>query len=360
MNCQNHATRIQPEIVSAILILVLLLVPLPAVFANEVQPGNFYGARTSEKPEWFKDSFLEFEDDVAEAAATGKRVMLYFHQDGCPYCSRLVEENFTDPATRDFIIKHFDGVSLNLWGDREVVSVAGRNFTEKTFAAALKVQYTPTLVFLDEQGQVALRLNGYYPPADFRAALDYVTQKLERKLSFSEYRLNQISLASGELIDEDFFLDQTDLREIISTSNKPLVVYFESPSCAECETMHRRILGDSATRKLVLQAENVQLNPASDEPLITPAGKQTSARQWAQDLGIDYTPSLVFFDQQGDEVMRIGAFMKTFHFQSVYAYVLDQAYLDEPEFQRYISARAEQIREAGFDTDIWGYESFHD
>jgi thioredoxin-related protein len=124
--------------------------------------------------------------------------------------------------------------------------------------------------------------------------------------------------------------------------------------------MHKRILGDSATRKLVLQADNIQLDTASDEPLITPTGKQTSARQWAQDLGIDYTPSLVFFDQQGEEVMRIGAFMKTFHFQSVYAYVLDKAYLEEPEFQRYISARAEQIREAGFDTDIWGYESFHD
>ena len=43
-----------------------------------------------------------------------------------------------------------------------------------------------------------------------------------------------------------------------------------------------------------------------------------------------------------------------------YAYVLDKAYLEEPQFQRYIAARADHIREAGFDTDIWGYESFHD
>ena len=65
-------------------------------------------------------------------------------------------------------------------------------------------------------------------------------------------------------------------------------------------------------------------------------------------------------DREGQEVMRIGAFMKTFHFQSVYAYVLEQAYLEQPSFQRYIEARADHIREAGFDTDIWGYESFHD
>ena len=80
----------------------------------------------------------------------------------------------------------------------------------------------------------------------------------------------------------------------------------------------------------------------------------------ARELGIDYTPSVVFFDRSGKEVMRISAFVKTFHFQSVYAYVLERAYLHEPEFQRYISARADHIREAGFDTDIWGYESFHD
>ena len=346
--------------ISLMMIMLLAMIPWNTSLASEVEPGKYYGAIPSEKPDWFKESFLEFEEDVAEAAAAGRRVMLYFHQEGCPYCALLVEENFTDPELKAHIIRHFDGISLNMWGDREVVSVGGQDFTEKTFAAALKVQYTPTLVFLDENGKVALRLNGYYPPADFRAALDYVSQKLERKLSFSQYRLDQLAVRSGELIHEDFFLAQTDLAKTISDSNRPLAVYFESPGCEECRTMHERILADEATRKLVRQASNVQFDISSDQIVTTPAGKQTSVRDWARDLGLDYTPSLVFFDQQGKEVMRIGAFMKTFHFQSVYAYVLEKAYLEEPEFQRYISARAEHIREAGFDTDIWGYDSFHD
>jgi hypothetical protein len=65
-------------------------------------------------------------------------------------------------------------------------------------------------------------------------------------------------------------------------------------------------------------------------------------------------------DKQGHLRAGTGACLKTFHFQSVYAYVLEKTCLEEPEFQRYISARADYIREAGFDTDIWGYESFHD
>ncbi len=338
----------------------LMLALAQVTAASETELGNYYGAIASEKPDWFKESFLEFEEDVAEAAAAGRRVMLYFHQDGCPYCARLVDENFADPALKAFIIENFDGISLNMWGDREIVSVGGRDFTEKTFATALKVQYTPTLIFLDENGKVALRLNGYYPPADFRAALDYVAQKLERKQSFAEYRLARLGSAGGKLIEQDFFLETTDLQKLLASSDKPLAVYFEAADCAECSTLHNRILRDEATRKLVRQANNLQFDVNSEQMLVTPAGQRLSVRDWARQLGIGYTPSLVFFDASGTEVMRIGAFVKTFHFQSVYAYVLEKAYIDEPEFQRYISARADHIREAGFDTDIWGYESFHD
>ncbi len=343
-----------------ILLAMLCLSLLVTAQANETPLGKYYGARSVEKPEWFKESFLEFEADVSEAAAAGRRVMLYFHQDGCPYCARLVEENFADAELKDYILQHFDGITLNLWGDREVVNVAGRAFTEKTFAAALKVQYTPTLVFLDESGKVALRLNGYYPPADFRAALAFVAQKLESQMSFAEYRLARLSQADGSLLGEDFFLAEFDLAKLQQQARRPLAVYFEAANCEQCETMHRRILTDPPTRKLVQQASNVQLNIASQQQLVTPQGKRTTANRWARELGIAYTPALVFFDTDGKEVMRIDAFLKTFHFQSVYAYVLEKAYLHTPQFQRYISARAERIREAGFDTDIWGYDSFHD
>jgi len=45
------------------------------------------------------------------------------------------------------------------------------------------------------------------------------------------------------------------------------------------------------------------------------------------------------------------------HFQSSLAYVLEQGYRTQPSFQRYISARGEKLREQGYDTDIWGYDS---
>ncbi|MEW8385293.1 MAG: thioredoxin, partial [Candidatus Thiodiazotropha taylori] len=45
--------------------------------AGMVNPG-FH-----DKPSWFKNSFLDLGEDIEEAAEEGKRVILYFHQDGC-------------------------------------------------------------------------------------------------------------------------------------------------------------------------------------------------------------------------------------------------------------------------------------
>jgi thioredoxin-related protein len=75
-------------------------------------------------PRWFTESFLDFKDEVAEAARSGKRVMVYFGQDGCPYCKALMVANFgTSPAAQKITAKtrqHFVAIALNLWGDREV------------------------------------------------------------------------------------------------------------------------------------------------------------------------------------------------------------------------------------------------
>ena len=336
------------------------LLMLPGYAASSAQ-GEYLGAKLADNPVWFKDSFLEFEEDVKEAAAANKRVMIYFHQEGCPYCARLVDENFTDPDTRTYMQQYFESIQVNMWGDREIVSVGGKKFTEKTFAAALKVQYTPTILFLNEQGGVALRLNGYYPVERFRLALRYAAQRQDKVQSFNEFVVAntgkvKAEMAAEPVIEEDFFLPGNRLAD---PTEKYRAVYFESAGCEDCRLLHEKVLSDAPTRELVKKMVNVQMDINSDQPVKTVEGLTLSQRDYARRLNIGYTPSVVFYDPQGKEVHRIDGFLKTFHFQSSLAYVLEQGYLSQPSFQRYISERGEKLRALGFDTDIWGYESFH-
>jgi len=337
-----------------LVLLVLTLVTGAGAAAGE--KGRFLGAEASEPPDWFRQSFLDFDEDVREAAASGRRVMLYFHQANCPYCSLLVKENFTRPDIVAAMQKNLESIAVNMWGDREVIATDGKRYTEKSLAAALGVNYTPTLIFLDEQGKVALRLNGYYPPERFRLALDYVAGHKEKELTFHAYldTRQAATQGSGGLHPEPFFLPPPyALARNRLPATRPLAVFFERTDCPDCAHLHERILADPATRALVEQFESVQLDAAADTPVITPDGARTTAGAWARDLDLGYSPSIVFFDRQGREVMRIDALLKTFHVQSVFDYVLHEAYLTEPSFQRFISARAEKLREQGHDVDIW-------
>ena len=317
--------------------------------------GQFFGAMETEYPDWFKESFLELEEDVEEAADEDKRLMLFFHQEGCPYCNLLVEHNLAQKDIEEKMRKNFDVIALNMWGDREVITVAGETYTEKTFAEALGVQYTPTLVFLNEEGRVALRINGYYPPQNLKLALDYAAGGREKELSYRDYFESHHPVPpSGELNQEPFFSDPPYIlvRNANATS-PPLAVFFEQTQCPNCDTLHANTLAKPETRTLIEQFESVQLDMWSHTPVVTPGNQRTTAREWAKALNVTYAPTIVFFDPDGKEVIRTDAFFKVFHTQSVMDYVLSGAYRTQPSFQRYISARADAIRDKGIDVDIW-------
>ena len=329
---------------------------LPAALASEKPKGKFYGAKQTVHPEWFKESFLDLRDDVREAAAAGKRVILYFYQDGCPYCNKLVEYNFAQKDIYEKTRKHFDLIAINMWGDREVTDLDGQVTTEKAFARAQAVKYTPTLVFLDEQGKVALRLNGYYPPRNFRLALDYVAGRMEKKLAYADYFRQHVKPpTSGKLIPEPFFLPPPYRLDRSKTpGQRPLAVFFEQKDCDNCELLHSQTLNYPGTRALVAQVDAVQLDMWDGRTeVVTPDGRQTTPRAWARQLGIAFAPSIVFFDIHGKEVARTDAFLRGFHTQTLFDYVLKKGYETQPEFQRYLQARAEHLREQGIDVDIW-------
>ncbi len=107
----------------------ILLYPGSASFSSE-NLGAFLGAKDTDHPSWFKESFLDFEEDIKEAASEGKRLVLYFWQTGCPYCNALVEQNFAQRDIVETMQSNYQLVGINMWGDSEVIQVGGKVFTE--------------------------------------------------------------------------------------------------------------------------------------------------------------------------------------------------------------------------------------
>ena len=306
-----------------------------------------------EHPPWFKTSFLYLRDDVAAARAGNKRLILYIGQDGCPYCKELMENNFSQKAIVDYTRRHFDVLAINMWGDAEVTDFDGRVVTEKRFAEQLDVKYTPTLLFFDEQGKVVLRVNGYFPPHQLMAALEYVAGGHETSGGFREfYAKKSPPPASGRLHTRRQFL-KPPFALAGRGSGKPLLVLFEQKVCGGCDFLHRTIFENPESRALLKRFDVAQLDMWSDTPVTTPAGETTTARAWARDLGLVYAPSAVLYGADNREVLRVEAMLKTFHVQSVMDYVASNAYREQPNLQRYIDERAGALRAQGVQIDLW-------
>ena len=339
-----------------IILASLLLVAVQVLVADEEKIGSFSGAKPTTHPTWFKESFLDFEEDIAEAAAQGKRLVLYVYQSGCPYCNALVQHNFAQRDIAQTTQDYFDLVTINMWGDREVIQVGGQSFTEKTLAEALKVQFTPTLLFFNEAGKVVLRVNGYYPPDAFRSALEYARTHTNQSSSFNEFMstLPSVNRESGSLHNEVFFVPPP--FDLSARDGRPLAVFFEQSHCLECDTFHQKVLSQPIVRSQVEKLTAVQLDLWSDIPIVTPDGRSTTARNWARELDVGFAPTVVLFNASGAEVVRLEAAFQTFHTQGIFRYVLDQAYEQQPSFQRYLSMHADELREQGYDVDIWSYD----
>ncbi len=350
--------------------LLCLAIASPMVFSQTVlyaneesagatEQGEFIGAVETVYPDWFKVSFMELQEDVAEAAEEGKRLMLVFHQNGCPYCNIFVERNLSQKDIEDTLKTKFDVIELNMWGDREVVSVGGETYSEKAFAQALNVQFTPTVLFLNEQGQLTLRLNGYYEPHRFRLALDYVSNKMEEKFTFTEFLASRNSPpASTSMIERDYFTGPLDeLSKRPGEGSKPLIVFFEQGGCKNCETLHDSILSKAESQDLLAQFDVYQVDMWGRDNFKTPSGEDTNGREWSKTLDVSYAPTMIVYAADGTEVIRSESYFKTFHTQSILDYVASDAWREQASFQRYLSARADALREQGEDVNIWESEN---
>lgn len=338
---------------SRCLILLLTLVSLNVYAASEgeLKPG-MENPGSEEKPDWFKISFLDLYDDIDEAAEDNKRVMLYFYQDGCPYCKLLLEDNFGQRNIALKTQKYFDVVAINLWGDNEV-TFGDHEFTEKTFAAALKVQYTPTLVFFNEDKKPVFRADGYYSPEKFNVVLDFIGTKKEHEIDFRDY-LAKVSPqpAVGRLYTEVATVTTPDDLSTTLNNDRHLLVFFEQKKCVECDELHQNILQRPDSKTALNKFDRAIVDIWDDRKIIKPDGKLSTVKKWVKELDINYAPSMVYFNDKGVEVFRSAGYLKAFHLQSIMEYVASGAYKKQANFQRYIDSRADSLEEQGVEVEL--------
>jgi thioredoxin-related protein len=121
-----------------------LLISLP-VAAAELGDDGLH------KTAWMRDTFKDLSEDLAEANAEGKRLVLFFEQRGCIYCTKMHTDVFPRPEVSQYIADNYFVVQMNLYGDVEVTDFDGDVRSEKDMARKWNVLFTPTILFLPQE-----------------------------------------------------------------------------------------------------------------------------------------------------------------------------------------------------------------
>ncbi|GGH26924.1 Thioredoxin-like domain-containing protein [Cribrihabitans marinus] len=103
------------------------------------------------KAPWMRDTFKDLAEDLDEANAEGKRLMIIVEQRGCIYCKKMHEEVFVVPEVAGYIEDNFFVVQINMFGDVEVTDFDGTVLPEKEMVKRWGALFTPSIYFLPEE-----------------------------------------------------------------------------------------------------------------------------------------------------------------------------------------------------------------
>lgn len=323
----------------------LLAIGAPAL--AETPPGRVSGGKAHASPDWFKSSFLNFQDEVDEARRAGRHILVFMDLNDCPYCARMLDENFHRGENMEYIRKNFDVIAVNARGAQDVTWIDGATYTEQELAIKLKVVGTPTLVFIDPDGKKVLQLNGYRTPPTLRHALEYVHGKAYRNQSLSAYIEKKQQAPVYTLRDHPRFEKVTDFANY----RKPLAVVFEDKNCADCAGFHEKVLNHPDVLVELRPFRVVRLDAYADTPIVDISGARTTPRAWAASLGLTYRPGVVLFNE-GREAARVEGRLYHFHFKEMLRFVSGGHYQRYDRFSSYLADRQPELLRQGVNIDF--------
>ena len=328
------------------LISLLLFSLLSSPQAALASQGKIIGEEHFSIPAWFKESFLEIKEDNLEAIKNNKHLMLFMHIDRCPYCTRMLDENFRKGSAKDFIKNNFDVIALNIRGDREVNWNDNTVYSEKQLAKKLNVHFTPTIVILNNKGKKVYQMNGYRQPQAFAHILNYIHEKQYLKQKLSDYiRQKKKNIYT--------FKSHPYFKKIInfSSSSTPFAVIFEDNNCSGCDEFHKEVLNHQSVLKELKKFTVVRLDINSEQEVIDNTGTRTSIRNWAKKLELDYRPGTILFDK-GREITRADGRLYHFHYKELLRYVSGKYYLKFPTYLQYLGPRQKSLLKQGINIDV--------
>jgi thioredoxin-related protein len=112
---------------------------------------------------------------IKDAKIQNKQVLVFFHMTYCPYCQKMLKENFENKNFLKQFNKHFVYLDINI-DDEDLLIFNDFKGTQEEFAEVYDVNFYPTIIFLDES-KISYTVKGYRNVEKFDKILKYIHTK---------------------------------------------------------------------------------------------------------------------------------------------------------------------------------------
>jgi thioredoxin-related protein len=158
-----------------------------------------------------------------------------------------------------------------------------------------------------------------------------------------------------------------DLKEDLLESTKAgkrVAILFEQRGCPYCkETHHVNLRRPEIVDYLKKNFNIIQMDIWGSREVTDFDGEKLPEKKFARKYGIQFTPTIIFLPDnlekakakrpQDREAFRLFGYWKPFHFLNSFVYVKSNGYKKQPNFQRWLSEHAEELRKQGKEVKIW-------
>jgi thioredoxin-related protein len=171
----NVRSLVEHEYIVSWLRIALFGVLLTGVFSLPVRADD------PAEMQWY-----DLEEAQRRARSDGKKVLLFMEAEWCSYCKKMKREVFSRSDVQEVLRSNYYPVKVDIESAKEV-TVNQKTMTERELGQSLEITATPTIIFLNDQGEILGRQPGFIESGIFTHLLHFVTSEKFDELSFREY-----------------------------------------------------------------------------------------------------------------------------------------------------------------------------
>lgn len=141
---------------------------------------------SGQNPERKSFDWIDLQTAQTLSAEDGKPLFVFVEAEWCGFCKKMKAEVFPDNDVSNYLDQNYHSVLIDL-GSKEEVIFNDEVTNERNFAREMQVMQTPTIIFIDRNGEVLGKQPGFLDSNELVTLLNYVLSDDFGSISFEEY-----------------------------------------------------------------------------------------------------------------------------------------------------------------------------